>query len=110
MENIPVEKAREIQKQALKEMEEKKFHVVFLALKEDTDQRILETAKEGGNYCFTKELKNFLPTVFLTTADEDLLKKYLQNKMQVVFGDALGFKVDYLPAYNYMRISWEEGE
>ena len=98
MENISVEKARELQKQALKEMEEQRYHDVFLDLKKDTEEKIVDWASRGNSYCFTKELKNDLS--FIT----------MQDKMQVTFGDTLGYKIDYIPAYNTMRISWEEGE
>ena len=108
MENISVEKAREIRKQALKEMEEQRYHDVFLDLKKDTEEKIVDWASRGNSYCFTKELKNDIS--FITIKDPYKLKQYLQDEMQVTFGDTLGYKVDYIPAYNTMRISWEEGE
>lgn len=106
MENISVEKAREIQKQAIKEMEENRYHDVFLDIKKDAEKRIEEWANNGNSYCWTKELKNDLS--YITIKDQDKLNQYLQKKMKIVFEDALGFKVDYNPAYNTMRISWEE--
>ena len=108
MENISVEKAREIQKQSLKEMEEQRYNDVFLDLKKDTEEKIVYWASKGSSLCFTKELKNDLS--YITIKDPYKLKEYLQDRMQETFGDVLGFKVDCILGHNTMRISWEEDE
>ena len=81
------------------------WHDIFLEHKKIISRKMIDAAKNCQCYMFTDELKN---NISYLNIDEEGLSEYLADKIKTVFEDALGFEVDYLPGYNYCRISWEK--